>query len=381
MTLDAVFAKSFARWGGRSTLIVPCENNAIRPAYIPWLQTYDADVIYSYVDLNESAVELLHEQYGPAFLVKHDFHSRNHDRLAHRPQLPIAPLSVLSLSAAMARGNMFSPPQPVALIDTHPGTQPSIFLQHNFGCYGQSLSPWPIARDMGEYVRPVIFVPPEIQANPRLVPRAEGDIVASEKELIQRIATQPNLIGLAQLSASLAPRLEFVDLAWSRTVNLVVGDSFSDRLLFWNAHQFTPVWLAGRIVALKVSQNDLEDADRFKAIVTIISNRIHLPIGGSASHAHIVVRSSSLPSGDLGRIAERLKASNKFNAYTSEHIESLERSCAVCLRLGARKSARRARLSVQPSRLARRDICRNCISAACCPASSSAGRAKITGGG
>jgi hypothetical protein len=219
---------------------------------------------------------------------------------------------------------MISAPQPIALIDTHLGTRPSLFLQQNFGCYGQSLSPWPIARDMGGYLKPVIFVPTEVQANPRLMPRAEGDIVSSEKELIDRIASQQNLRGLAQISATFVPRLELGEMAWSRTVNFVVGDSFVDRLVFWNALHLTPAWLDGGIAALKVSKDDLNDADRFNAIVNIIKNRVYFPVGGNASHAHIVVRSASLPASELEQIALRLKAANYFNAYTSEHIASID---------------------------------------------------------
>jgi hypothetical protein len=240
--LDAISAESFARWGGRFTLIVPCENGAIRPAYLPWLDAYDADIIYSYVDFSDAAIERLHEQFGPAFLVRHDFHRREErDPYAYRPHLPI-----------MTRGDMISAPRPIALVDTHLGAQPSLFLQQNFGCYGQSLNPWPIARDMADYLKPVIFVPPELQGNPQIMPRAEGDIVSSENELIDRIASQRDLCGLAQLSASFVPRLELGDMAWSRTVNLVVGDSFADRLVFWNARHLTPVWLNGGIAALKV---------------------------------------------------------------------------------------------------------------------------------
>ena len=324
-TLDAIFAELFGRWGGRFTLIVPCENSAIRPAYVPWLEAYDADIVYSYVDLSEANVERLHEQFGPAFLVRHDFHRRDEDdRRAYRPELPVAPLSVLSAAAIMTRGNMISPPQPVELVDTHLATQPSPFLQQNFGCYGQSLRPWPIARDMGEYLKPVVFVPPEIQANPRLVPRAEGDIVSSERELIDRIATRRGLRGLAQMSAGFVPRLQLGDMNWSRTVNFIVGDSFIDRLVFWNALHLTPVWLDGGIAALRASQSDLADADRFNAIVQIIRSRVYLPIGGSASHAHIVVRSASLPASDLEEIAQRLHSTDRFNAYTSEHVASID---------------------------------------------------------
>jgi hypothetical protein len=323
--LDAISAESFARWGGRFTLIVPCEDGAIRTAYIPWLEVYDADIIYSYVDLSDAAVERLHEQIGPAFLVRHSFHHREErDRPAYRPHLPIAPLSVLSLTAIMTRGDMISVPQPVALVDTPPGTQPSRFLQQNFGCYGQSLSPWPIGRDMSDYLKPVTFVPSEIRANPHVMLRVEGDIVFSEKELIDRIASQRDLRGLAQLSASFVPRLELGEMAWSRTVNFVVGDSFADRLVFWNSLHLMPVWLSGGITALNVSKDDLNDADRFNAIVNINKNRVYLPTGGHTHHAQIAVRSASLPARELEQIANRMRAADKFNAYTYEHIASID---------------------------------------------------------
>lgn len=109
---DAISAEAFARWGGRSTFIVPCENGAIRLAYIPWPKAYDADIIYSYVDLSDTAVEQIHEQFGPAFLIRHDFHHRSdRDQFAYRPDLPIQPLSVLSVMAVMTRGNMISAPR------------------------------------------------------------------------------------------------------------------------------------------------------------------------------------------------------------------------------------------------------------------------------
>ena len=323
--LDAIVAEAFGQWGGRFSLIVPCETGAIRPAYIPWLETYDPDIIYSYVDLSDAVIERYHEKLGPAFLVRHDFHRREErDLHAYRPHLPVAPLSALSVVAMLTRGDMISAPRPVALVDTQLGTPPSLFLQENFGCYSQSLSPWPIARDMGDYLKPVIFVPQHIQAGRHIMPRAEGEIVSSEKELIDRVASQRDLRGLAQISASFAPRIELGDMIWSRTVNLLVGDLFADRLIFWNALHHTPVWLGGGIAALKVSQDDLNDADRFNAIVNIIKNRIYLPVGGNASHAHIVVRSASVPAEELQQIANRLHLANKFNAYTWEHLASVD---------------------------------------------------------
>jgi hypothetical protein len=322
--LDAIFAEAYGRWGGRFSLIVPCENGEIRSAYVPWLDAYDPDIVYSYVGLKDIVVERIHERFCPAFLVKHDFHLPHEHPYAYRPSLLIPPLSVLSLAATLTRGNMVSGPGPIALVDTQFGTAPSQFLQENFGCYNQSLSAWPIARDMQDYLKSVIYVPAEIQANRQIVPRADGEILASEQQLIDRIAAQRDLCGLAQLSACLTPRLEISDMNWSRTVNFVVGDSFVDRLSFWNGLHHVPVWLQGSIAALKVSEDDLGNAARFQTIVQLIKNRVYLTLGGNSSYSQIVVRSATVAQNELDKIASRLKRANPFNHYTAEHLTSID---------------------------------------------------------
>src|SRR5438045_9261874 len=64
--LDAIFAEAYGRWGGRRTLIVPATESGIDSRYEKWLGFYDADIIYSYVALNDEAVAFIHEQYGLA---------------------------------------------------------------------------------------------------------------------------------------------------------------------------------------------------------------------------------------------------------------------------------------------------------------------------
>jgi hypothetical protein len=189
---------------------------------------------------------------------------------------------------------------------------------------------------MRDFLRPVIFVPEHIRTNPKL-PRADGELVPSESELLGRIARQRDLFGLGQLSAVLTPRIELRDMSWSRTVNLVVGDSFADRLIFWNGLHHTPVWVSGSIAALKVSEDDLNDVDRFNAIMDIVKNRIFLPLGSSASYTQIVVRSSGVAQSELDGIAERLHATNPFNVYTSEHLISVDAVVPSESALGARQ--------------------------------------------
>jgi hypothetical protein len=44
------------------------------------------------------------------------------------------------------------------------------------GCYNRSLSPWPIARDMQDYLKPVIFA-----CQPRFRPIAKSSLAPMEK--------------------------------------------------------------------------------------------------------------------------------------------------------------------------------------------------------
>ena len=70
--LDAVFAECYWRWGGRYSLVVPCEEGKPRHAYMPWLEAYDPDIVYVYSDIHEAMIADLHERLGPAFLSKHE---------------------------------------------------------------------------------------------------------------------------------------------------------------------------------------------------------------------------------------------------------------------------------------------------------------------
>ncbi|UCF53531.1 MAG: hypothetical protein JSV48_03500 [Bradyrhizobium sp.] len=325
--IDAIFADCFGRWGGRFNLIVPCENGQIRPAYIPWLKAYDADVLYSYVDLSENAVERLHEQFYPSALIRHDFHNHpERDKHAFRPHIPFVPLSSLSTSLLASRGTIFNEPQPVSLLDFYGRNPPPQFLQENFGCYRESLAPWPIPANLSEYIRAVALVEKEVADNPTLVPRPPSDNVTDYQVILQRLAEQRDLSGLAQLSASMCPRLQLHDQRWANRVNIIVGDSFADRLTFWNARSHLAVYLDSSLVTLKMSKADIDDDATLAAIVAIIKNRIHVSYSGQ-SNSYITVRSASHNQQELDDIVARFHQVDSWNIYSSERIGSIDDCC------------------------------------------------------
>jgi hypothetical protein len=321
---DEIVAEAYGRWGGRFTLVVPCEGGIVRPAYMPWLRHFDADIVYSYVDLADLVVAQLHELASPAFLVRHEVVGERKDYDAFRPKLPLSGLTVLSVCGWLARGDTMYAPRPVEIVDTYISTKPSSFLQENFGCYSESMISWPIAANMSSHIQATMHVPPAIQADKSIVPRPEGNIVSTEQELIDKLGTQRNLMGLAQLSATMAPRLELTHSRWSSTVNFVVGDSFADRVAFWNGRHHAPAWLHGGVATLRASIEDIEDEARFASIVQIIKNRVYHPVGGNSSHTQIMLRSASVSEKRLADIALKFKSADKFNLFAHEMVASVD---------------------------------------------------------
>ena len=72
LALDGIFADSYGRWGGRFSLIVPCVDGKLSPTYWPWLESYDPDIVYSYVALDRADVLEIHERLSPADYISHE---------------------------------------------------------------------------------------------------------------------------------------------------------------------------------------------------------------------------------------------------------------------------------------------------------------------
>jgi hypothetical protein len=72
------------------------------------------------------------------------------------------------------------------------------------------------------------------------------------------MAQHRNSYGLAQLAADSTPRIELRE-SYDSAFSLVVGDSFSDRVHFWNCRSRVPVFLGREFTTLIVSPTRLDD--------------------------------------------------------------------------------------------------------------------------
>jgi hypothetical protein len=320
--LDAIFADCHGRWGGRYSLVIPCEAGAPHPAYLPWLRAYDPDIIYSYVDLDEAKVKWLHEALGPSYLVKHEIYDHGpRDLRRFRPELPLECLTALSVAPQYARAFPASAPQPMLVVDSVPGQPRDRFVGDNFGSYAESFDWWPLPENLTDVIRPLTIAAEELLRDPRRGYRLDGETVPNTVALLRRMATERNSIGIAQLAADSTPRIEIRD-RFTEAFSLIVGDTFSDRVIFWNDRSVVPPYLGKNLATLIVSPARLEDTDFFAALTEFLKRRNG--VQRSSGSPWVNIRSTSLSADQLAAFRDRFQAADSWNGYHVAAITSVD---------------------------------------------------------
>lgn len=319
--LDGVFADCYGRWGGRFSLVAPCDAGYVEEGYWPWLEVFDPDIVYCYGQLADNELVKVHEKLNPSEVFFHRFPDKLPARLhSLKPDYRFAPLSSLSVLFRQAR----MPPrslgiQGAKILSVWHTEVPSRFFLDNFGSYSHSLgsSSYPI--DAGSVGSILHVVSQEVAENPRRfgVP-ADLPSVVSEMEAFAAFAGLK--VGSMSLLSSLSsPRAEIRDWRWSKAFNLVVGDSFEDRLIFWNSRLLTPVWLDEDLCCFRVTLKQLEDGRFVDALVNMLNKRNRVN-DGSGGATQVCIRSSSHTKEELDLVAEKLSAAKVWGGFLTSVV-------------------------------------------------------------
>ena len=308
LVLDGIFADCYARWGGRFSLVVPCLDGDINSDFWPWLEAFDPDIVYAYVDLQFNAILQVHERLAPADYIRHEQGPNPRmDLHGFKPRYRFEPLSSSSTLFRLARHSpgVNSGPRVKVINSWHTET-PTRFLLDNFGSFGASAGRSMYPNDARAVADLLTIVSNKHFDNRTLgVPR-DLDRVPDERAAFSEFA-HGRATSLSLLSTLDASRLEVRDHKWSEAFNLVVGDSFDDRLLFWNARLLIPSWLDGHLSCLRISMASLDDGEFVALLVKMLngSNRVN---GGSGGSSRLCVRSSSYSTDELGNVVGVLRA-------------------------------------------------------------------------
>lgn len=313
LVFDGIFADCYARWGGRFSLIVPCAEGQVVADYWPWLETFDPDIIYSYVELPEAAVLQIHERLVPADYILHRLDDDPRlDLSGFRPKYHFSPLSSLSTIFRLGRHSPSANGPKIKIIDSWHTQRPTRFLTDNLGTYHTSASTGMYPND-ARSTAGLLTVVPDAHFEDRKygVPRDLDRVGTEQLALAEFAAKRATAVSL--LSCLYAPRLEVHDRRWSGAFNLVIGESFEDRLMFWNARLLIPTWLDSDLCCWRLTLDQLKDEALFGLLVQLLNSRNQVN-GGSGGQPRLQVRSASHSTDELAEALSVLQGARVWSA-------------------------------------------------------------------
>lgn len=320
LALDGIIADCYNRWGGRFSLIVPCVNGQITPSYWPWLEAYDPDIIYSYVSLNRADILEVHERLYPSEYIFHEM-GREPRLNVHgfKPDYKFTHLSSLSIIFRLAR---YSSATANKIVDFWPSEKISTFWSDNFGSYFISRSNSGFPTDAKSAASILTVIDPEKLKDRRSgIPR-DLDTVPNEMAAFIEL-TKNKAISMSMLSTRFAPRLELRVHGWSESFNLVVGNTYADRLLHWNARLLLPSWLDTDINCLRVGLDQLKDAAFLESLGEYLKQRNRVN-NGSGGQPQITIRSMSLNQEQIDEAKSLISSTKPWGYLDTKIITSFD---------------------------------------------------------
>lgn len=305
LTLDAIFADCYARWGGRFSLIVPCVDGRILSDYWPWLTAFDPEILYSYVHLQDDEALRMHESLGPSDLIVHRRAGPSEPRARDfRPDYRFEPLSSVSTVFRLARHSPLAAGPRVRILDAWHTEEPSRFFMDNFGSYLGSRNTSVFPNDAKQAAGLATIVADEYYHDRKFGVPHDLDRLKDEHAALAEFSGC-RATSMSLLSALYAPRLELQDWHWGAAFTVVVGDTSEDRLLFWNVRHFIPQWLDSDLCVLRVTLDQLRDPALLNAFVSMLNARNHVR-GLNNGQPELRVRSASLSEADLAEAVKLL---------------------------------------------------------------------------
>jgi hypothetical protein len=208
----------------------------------------------------------------------------------------------------------------VKIIDSWHTERPTRFLTDNLGTYHTSAATGMYPNDARSTAGLLTVVSEDhFQDRKYAVPR-DLDRLATERMALSEFACR-RATGTSLLSSLYAPRLEIWDHRWSSSFNLVIGESFEDRLLFWNARLLIPAWLDSDLCCFRLTLDQLKDEDLVKLLAQLLNSRNHVN-SGSGGQSQLQVRSASHSADQLAEVLSMLRSAKVWSASGPAEVVS-----------------------------------------------------------
>lgn len=243
--LDAIFYKSYTWWAGTNTLIIPSSKDKfLNVEYEDWLQFYDPDFIYSYIDLKQELIEKIDRLSCPIDFIRHNVFSDNwRGAIPHWEQYRIEPVpsisTICSPYSKLSRYPLKNKPLIPILITQDKEPKDERFIADNFG---KSWGRPHIDCDNNGLFETLCLVSKNIfdSQNGKTFPVRYGtNHTASALEIFSKVS-QKTAITVSKLATIHDNNISRIQShQFSNSFNIIVGETCVDRINFWNLRNLT----------------------------------------------------------------------------------------------------------------------------------------------
>lgn len=235
--LDVLFDEAMSRWGGRRTPVIMTDGSAIDEADWTFLDLWDADIVYSYVTLQDEFHDKIAYCLAPFSIETHRVVDEPDDHYSLRPAATGLEWALKSVSILprMARHQEIRKESIYEVLDMERGSRVERDLADSFGFLSNCTTDFSLT----PYARRLSF---RETGGEKYAPRFRGDdvisYIADVGELEKRLSSDSRLLFPSQMSDLFCPYLNVQrghSTSWEEQLTVVVGDEIEDRILFWNA--------------------------------------------------------------------------------------------------------------------------------------------------
>jgi hypothetical protein len=332
MLLDAVFYESYTRWAGAYTLIVPSiSREFLDPAYELWLEFFDPDFVYAYVELEKELIKRIDQLCSPIAIHRHTIRDNKSGALTKRNFIPdwqlyFTPVSSISTiqspygwNLPFRRSEIES--EPTVITQYHNGIEHRL-LSDNFGT---AFHIYKVTHAIPGLFRTLCLVPSNLPNH--LIANTER--CTSIKDLLSAFSSR-KAMPIAKFAMAHSEAIPRVDpYKWADNFSLFIGSTLFDRIHFWNARHFTPSY-ATNPGAFILEIGFFDDVDLVHQLGQYLNQNNFL--GQSNCPAKVTIRSYSHSQKELYQIRDKLSkhtynsVSVSFNELAIPEKEDFERS-------------------------------------------------------
>jgi len=320
MLVDAVFYESYTRWAGAYTLIVPSSSKEfLDPAYEAWLEFFDPDFVYTYVELEEDLVNKIDKLCSPIALLRNKIRNINSDELDWCEFIPdwgyyFTPVSSMTTIQSPHASYPFfmrrEPEAEITVITQYPAGPKHRLLSDNFGT---AFDVYKVTHAIPGLFRTLCLVPPDLPNKIVVGTERCTSITDMLSEISSRRAVPIARFAMAHSEA--IPRVEPYE--WAHSFNLFIGKTLLDRVHFWNARHFTPSH-ATILGTLILETTFFDDASLISQLGKYLNQNNFL--GQEHGPAKVSIRSYSHSEEELRSIQDKLSKHTYNSVFVGKNF-------------------------------------------------------------